>query len=342
MKRPSFQFYPGDWRRDTPLQSCSIGARGLWIEMMCLMHDGTPYGHLRVHAKDILPPILARMVGVSLPELEGYLEELCDAGVLARTESGTIYSKRMVRDEEIRQSRASGGFRSLDNPHVPRPKDTHKGYPSPPSSVPSFDPSPAVAVASASAREEHPPTPLGAVAPVAASTNGNGNGKHLALRGRGAPPVSRTLPAVLSGLTDFLAEVTQQTEREFHRDRLRDVMVDLVFAYWAKKTRHDGAKLDRKRAQGVRKRLIESDDNVHQLLFAVDGALKDDMLMGRKADSSRKYDGISTIYRDWEQVERLAAQGGYVDGLSHPMAVKYLDGVLPTAGATHGPVAAGN
>jgi len=31
-KRPAFQFYPGDWRRDTALQSVSLAARGLWIE----------------------------------------------------------------------------------------------------------------------------------------------------------------------------------------------------------------------------------------------------------------------------------------------------------------------
>jgi hypothetical protein len=27
---------------------CSIGARGLWMEMMCIMHEGEPYGHLLV------------------------------------------------------------------------------------------------------------------------------------------------------------------------------------------------------------------------------------------------------------------------------------------------------
>ena len=136
-KRPSFQFFPGDWRRDSALQSCSVGARGLWIEMMCIMHDGTPYGHLRVGGKDILPPVLARMVGASLEEVEGWLEELEQAGVFSRTETGTIYSRRMVRDEEIRQKRAAGGVKSLDNPNVPRPKKK-EGYPS---GGPSGDPS---------------------------------------------------------------------------------------------------------------------------------------------------------------------------------------------------------
>lgn len=148
MKRPAFQFYPGDWQRDTALRFCSVAARGLWIDMMCLMHEGAPYGHLKVGSKDILPPVLARMVGASLPEVEGWLAELEQAGVFSRTDDGTIYSRRMVRDEEIRQARAAGGVKSLDNPRVPRRKDTHKGYPS----TPSLDPSPASA--SASAKEE--------------------------------------------------------------------------------------------------------------------------------------------------------------------------------------------
>lgn len=179
--------------------------------------------------------------------------------------------------------------------------------------------------------KNHPPTPLqvGADAPgvtVVAQGNGNGHGgngkgKHLALlRGRG-------VPQIISGLERFLSEVSQQTATEFEREQMRNVMVDLVFAYWAKRLKHDGAKLDRKRHQRLRQRLIEGEDNVHQLLFAVDGAMRDDHLMGRKADSSTKYDDVKTIYRDWEQVERLAALAGYREGLRHPMAVKYLEAV---------------
>lgn len=157
MKRPAFQFYPGDWRRDAALQSCSIGARGLWVEMMCLMHEGCPYGHLKVGEKDILAPILARMVGISLPEVEGYLGDLEEAGVFSRTSTGTIYSRRMVQDEELRQRRAAGGVKSLDHPNVPQPKDILQGYPSPLSSDGSSGGSPASASASASALHSRDP-----------------------------------------------------------------------------------------------------------------------------------------------------------------------------------------
>lgn len=125
MKRPSFMFYPGDWQRDTGLQSCSLAARGLWIEMVCIMHDGDPYGYLRAGNKDILPPILARMVGVSLSEAEGCLKELEDATVFSRSGNGVIFSRRMVKDEELRQLRAAGGVKSQNHPNVPKKKDIH-------------------------------------------------------------------------------------------------------------------------------------------------------------------------------------------------------------------------
>lgn len=81
------------------------------MEMICLMHEGSPYGHLMVGEKVILPPNLARMIGATLDETEGYLEELDKAGVFSKTETQVIYSRRMIRDEEIRASRAAGGIK---------------------------------------------------------------------------------------------------------------------------------------------------------------------------------------------------------------------------------------
>lgn len=77
--------------------------------MICFMHEGTPYGHLKVGSKVILPANLAGMVGATLDDVEGWLAELELAGVFSRDESGCILSKRMIRDERIRESRASGG-----------------------------------------------------------------------------------------------------------------------------------------------------------------------------------------------------------------------------------------
>lgn len=109
MKRPSFQFYPSDWLRATDLRTCSVGARGLWIDIMCYMHEGSPYGTLKVGNKVILPANLAVMVGATLAEVECWLHELESAGVFDRDDSGCIVSRRMIRDENLRNIRASGG-----------------------------------------------------------------------------------------------------------------------------------------------------------------------------------------------------------------------------------------
>lgn len=121
MKRPSFQFYPSDWLRDTALRTCSTGARGLWMDMICFMHEGNPYGYLKVGNKVILSKDLARMVGEDLRLVEEWLEELQEAGVYD-IDDGAICSRRMIRDENLRKIRAEGG-KLGGNPKL---KDNHK------------------------------------------------------------------------------------------------------------------------------------------------------------------------------------------------------------------------
>ena len=48
MDNPWMKFYTADWRSDPALRMCSMAARGLWVEMICLMHEATPYGQLLI------------------------------------------------------------------------------------------------------------------------------------------------------------------------------------------------------------------------------------------------------------------------------------------------------
>lgn len=119
-------FYPGDWLRDAALRSCSVATRALWIDMLCFMHDCTPYGYLKVNNKVILPANLAAMVGQTIEETERGLKELLDSGVAKRDAEGCYYSERMVRDEQTRLKRASGGYLG-GNPQLKKEKrDNHK------------------------------------------------------------------------------------------------------------------------------------------------------------------------------------------------------------------------
>lgn len=109
MKRPAFQFYPADWRKDMALQSCSVAARGLWVDMLCIAHECEPYGHLTVNGKPMTAAQIGRHTGLAQRECEKLLQELADAGVSSTTDDGVIFSRRMVRDEDLRNRRAEGG-----------------------------------------------------------------------------------------------------------------------------------------------------------------------------------------------------------------------------------------
>jgi hypothetical protein len=52
------KWFWADWSNDTALRLCSIPARGLWMEMLCLMAQGDPYGVLTVKGK---PPTMAEL-----------------------------------------------------------------------------------------------------------------------------------------------------------------------------------------------------------------------------------------------------------------------------------------
>lgn len=79
------------------------------MDMMCLMHGGKPYGHLKVGSKVIDDKTLATMVGCSIEQVQKMLFELEKSGVFSRKKDGTIYSRRMVKDEDIRCKRVKAG-----------------------------------------------------------------------------------------------------------------------------------------------------------------------------------------------------------------------------------------
>ena len=145
MKRPSFQFYPGDWTANPNLRRCSFAERGIWMELMCLMHDQEEYGVLRWPLKEI-----AQAVGCKVSDLL----DLQRKGVLKGADSGAVepfvyvprsgrkdgdpvtlidaqegplwYSSRMVKDEHVRTIRGEG-----NTPKVAQ-KQPPKGSPKPP------------------------------------------------------------------------------------------------------------------------------------------------------------------------------------------------------------------
>ena len=128
-KRPAFQFYPSDWRNDPGLRLCSVAARGLWADMLCLMHEGAPYGHLTVLNRAMSPDDLSRLVGAPVVQVKRWLAELSGNEVYSITDSGVIYSRRMVRDEALREVRAAGGAAGAEHGHKGGSHGTKGGRP---------------------------------------------------------------------------------------------------------------------------------------------------------------------------------------------------------------------
>jgi hypothetical protein len=148
MKRPSFQFYPGDWTSNSNLRRCSHAEKGIWVDVMCLLHDQEEYGIVRWPLKEI-----AQAVNCTISALRGLVTKGILKGADASQEvqpfiyvprsgrkdgepvtlvcaqHGPLwYSSRMVKDEYVRTIRGEGsrfGAGDGDAPK-PAPKDAPK------------------------------------------------------------------------------------------------------------------------------------------------------------------------------------------------------------------------
>ena len=101
-KLPSFQFYPGDWMKDPNLRRCSHAAKGVWIDMLCLMFECDERGVLASGGVPWGLDEIARAVGGAPDMTLSCVEELLAMGVASRNSSGAIFSRRLVRDEQER------------------------------------------------------------------------------------------------------------------------------------------------------------------------------------------------------------------------------------------------
>jgi len=171
-KRPSFQFYPYDWKSDLKLRRCTPAARGVWMDVLCAFHDSDDaYGLLRWSLKEI-----ARTIGAS----KAHLQELVDKGVLRgsdtlidtplvyvprsgrkpgppvtliHTQAGPLwYSKRLVTDDYVRTVRGDGSRFGGQDDDAPT---------STPTSTPTLAPTPTPFAAPKPAQAAAPKPPFG-------------------------------------------------------------------------------------------------------------------------------------------------------------------------------------
>lgn len=145
-KLPSFQFYPGDWMKDPALRRCSHAAKGIWMDLLCLMFECDERGVLASNGQAWTDAEIARAVGGDFTEVSNAIQELLRTGAARRNDDGAIFCARMVRDEEVRKIRAESGKKG-GNPVLlnqnstkgiskiePNPENEDKRFPTPSSS----------------------------------------------------------------------------------------------------------------------------------------------------------------------------------------------------------------
>ncbi|MFT3987201.1 hypothetical protein [Aestuariivirga sp.] len=141
------KFFWADWESDASLRLCSLAAHGLWMKMLCIAAKADPTGYLTINGRSLGVTDIARLAGVTETECKSLLGELDRNGVFSRDRNGTIFSRRMVRDEkrsrEAQKNGKKGGNPSLGkvteksstlnpplNPHLKPPDNggdkTHK------------------------------------------------------------------------------------------------------------------------------------------------------------------------------------------------------------------------
>ena len=124
-KSPAFQFYTGDWMKDTNLRICSPAARGVLADLLCLMWESEKRGVLRANSRAISIKKLSKSIAGCTPKL---IKELVDNRVvrIARKD-GALYSKRQVRDELKRRHKSQNGQKGgKQNPSKPPSKSKAK------------------------------------------------------------------------------------------------------------------------------------------------------------------------------------------------------------------------
>ena len=122
-KLPALQFYPGDWRKDPGVQSLDYFERGVWLEILLMMHESEERGVLLLNGKPMSIDRLSTLLGLVNQKTTTVVNSLLETGVVSKREDGALFSRRMVRDEKVRSVRIEAGKRG-GNPNLVKQKST--------------------------------------------------------------------------------------------------------------------------------------------------------------------------------------------------------------------------
>lgn len=110
-KSPGFWFFTGDWMKDPELRFCSLFARGLLVDLLCILFEAKEQGY--ASNPDGTPrtdeQIADAVAGGSRDQKLAALAELERSGVLSRDSRGVLFSRRIARLAELSSERRKSG-----------------------------------------------------------------------------------------------------------------------------------------------------------------------------------------------------------------------------------------
>lgn len=119
---PAMPFYVGDWLKCPEVRALAPDYRGLWFDMLCYMWESTERGVMvNPVGKPYTKTEIVRIVGLDNNNSGLWLDVLIDTGVCSVREDGAVYSRKMVKDEYIRQVRRESGAKG-GNPSLKKTK----------------------------------------------------------------------------------------------------------------------------------------------------------------------------------------------------------------------------
>jgi hypothetical protein len=104
-KQPAFLFFTGDWMKDPNLSKCSAATRGIWMDLLCAMHENGRTGIITGTIKE-----LAQMCRCSEQEMRYTIVTLQSNEVAeirkrnAPSHKVTVVNRRMNREHKVREA----------------------------------------------------------------------------------------------------------------------------------------------------------------------------------------------------------------------------------------------
>lgn len=117
--QPYLPLYVQDWLSNNKLKLCSIGAHGLMINIMCVLHKEKNYGKILLKQRYKQNPskvenfacMFAKLLPFELADIKDLLSELIEEEILLLEGEENVYlvCNRMVEDAELSDIRAKAG-----------------------------------------------------------------------------------------------------------------------------------------------------------------------------------------------------------------------------------------